>query len=148
MGLIAMWQARRQRERAARRLAAARRAGRGLYLHEWDLAVGAEGAIRSAAAAETIAAWCRETLGRCRRPWGLDAFDLTVACATHGVGGARRMRLRRLRPANLYTPDGVVRQLAAFLAEHGVSSTGTDPGPIRVAVALWSWGDAAHAALP
>lgn len=145
------------RERAkvrnvSRRLAEARRAGRGVYVGEWRFATMAGGDREAAcdAAIEAILAWCRETLGRCRRPWGIDYFDLALSLSPVGAQQTRSVRLRELRPAALYDGE-LAERFAPFLAESfqpSGSDAGGPPPSVTVAAGLFSWGDAAYAALP
>ena len=122
-------------------MTAARRAGNGAYLCEWRYPAG-EATHSDEAILESIVTWCRETLGAVRRPWGIDGFDLAVAIAGED-GTPRSLSLRRLRPADLYHTE-TLNRLRGFLASH----RGATPAAMSIAVALFSWGDAAHAALP
>lgn len=141
------WKRKQQFRKTARGMIAARRAGRGLYVAEWDWSPQAPEAMSLAPLAEEIIAWCRQTLGRCRRPYGIDHFDLALAYSLHDGQGVTSVELHDLRPADLYAPEGLSLRLAAFLpadALHQSASTAM----IRVVAGLFSWGDAAHAALP
>ena len=64
------WREQRAIRRVSRQLAAARRAGRGIYVGEWTFENLFNDELEAACEAgyEAIVAWCRETLGRCRRP--------------------------------------------------------------------------------
>jgi hypothetical protein len=93
--------------------------------------------------AHSIVEWCREVAARCRRPWGIDYFDLALA-AHDTNGGVRSHRVLRLRPMDFYN-ETILRHLASVLPHRRAES---DSSPLRIAVALFSWGDAAHHALP
>lgn len=114
----------------------ARRTGRHVYVRDWDLPP--EGAHH----ADSIIEWCRHVLGQCRRPWGIDGFDLAVAVRTDEEKVVSH-RFLRMRPKDLYGED-MPRQLASLFLPRLADGR----GPRRVAAALFSWGDAAHSALP
>lgn len=113
-------------------MAKARRTGEGVYVEEWQLAP------EHHSPAETVLEWCREVVARCRRPFGIDQFDL--ALALRPATGSPVSRMYRLRPADLYS-ENALEQFSAFLLEQG-----GQPG--KMAAALFSWGDAAHRAMP
>ncbi|MEX0782747.1 MAG: hypothetical protein WD557_08860 [Dehalococcoidia bacterium] len=126
-----------RRWRVARAIRAAREQGHGLYFTEWQ---------SSPASAETLARdvtqWCRDTVARCRRPNGIDHFDLTLTF--HSTGGPRTQRLAFLRPGQLYDESVVPAALSAALAAFAVGDPETT---VRVAAALLSWGDVAFASM-
>ena len=127
--------------RVAAEMAAARARGAGAYLKDWSYGSAKGSATASAdAIVEPIVQWCRETLSETRRPWGIDLFDLVIA-VRRGDGEAESLALERRAPTELYGREPLARTLQRFL--HGDSNE-----PIRhVSIALFSWGDAAHAAL-
>jgi hypothetical protein len=104
---------------------------------EWRLT----GEERESACSQVID-WCREVIAGCRRPFGIDGFDLAVACRRSVTKNVHTLRLLRLRPTDLYS-EGVAAQLAALLSKGNI-----DGSPIIVAAAIFSWGEAAHEALP
>jgi hypothetical protein len=126
------WKQRRRLRQAARRIAEARRNGQGVYAREWD-----EHGLDAGALGEALLDWCREVIGACRRPFGIDQFDLALAYTD--AAGEPASRLYRLRPIDLYQ-GSLLEELMALAAL-------TEP-PRRLAAALFSWGDAAHEALP
>jgi hypothetical protein len=121
----------------ARAIQAARRDGHGLYFTEWHA---------SPATAESVGheltTWCRDTLARCRRPMGIDHFDLTVT--VHGDGRPHTQRLAFLRPGQLYEDTVVPAALASAFA---ALTLGDAESSVRVAAALLSWGDVAYASM-
>ena len=126
-----------KRWRIARAIRAARAKGHGLYSHEWQRPSGSvEGLSRD------IVEWCRHTLSVCRRPMGIDHFDLTLTI--EGDGPARTHRMGFLRPGQLYDETGLPVTLEGVLSN--VGSEGA--GPIRVVASLLSWGDVAYVAMP
>jgi hypothetical protein len=88
--------------------------------------------------------WCRETAGQCRRPFGIDAFDLAVA-----VGKPERaissVSYDRLKPIAFYETSLSARLDGLLAVVEREFHVGED---VRLSAALFSWGDAAHAALP
>ena len=124
-------------EDAARKMTQARRAGRGVQVGEWRLS-----ARESSSAGLHVLDWCREVVANCRRPFGIDSFDLAVACRQSAASGIESHRFLRLRPPDLYS-DRFAAQLTALL---GVSRQ--EQSPVIIAAAIFSWGDAADKALP
>ena len=115
----------------------ARRTGRGVRLEEWRLA-----AHEASSAGDQVLAWCREVIANCRRPFGIEAFDLAVACRLGDTSGVDSHRFLRLRPVDLYT-ERLAKQLNAILV-----GSRLEESPVIIAAAIFSWGDAAHRALP
>jgi hypothetical protein len=140
MASLGQWWRRRQ---TARQIAQARDRGVGLYTRAWELPQ-AEGDERELSPVESVLGWCRETLGRCRRPWGIDYFDLTIACSGPDALPVRSARFTRMRPIDLYQDGDIAAQIAALLI--GAAAAGGEQ--LRIAASLFSWGDATHAALP
>jgi hypothetical protein len=126
-------------DNALRRIAAARRDRRHLYLNDWrfHLDAGPESAV------ETVLAWCRDTLSRCPRPFGIDHFDLAVAVNDSGAP-PRSLSFIKIRPGMLYTPS-FAKDLAVMLHQEEPADVRTG---LYISAALFSWGAAAHAALP
>jgi hypothetical protein len=118
----------------ARRMWSGRGRGDGLYVHRWRESHGET-------LLESVLDWCRRTAGETRRPFGIDHFDLALALRSPETGAVRSSRFARLRPADLYGEPH--EGLRSFVAEHTAAPEG-----VLVSVALYSWGDAAHGALP
>jgi hypothetical protein len=97
-----MFQTRRQHERAAvnRYVAAARRRGRSHFHKHWHSADFHVSALDGLV--EAMVDWCRTTMGACRRPYGIDFFDLTVSYRFEQDERPRSFRLNRLEPMALY----------------------------------------------
>ena len=122
-----------------RHIAQARRNRRHLYLNDWlfPFESGEDEAV------EAVLTWCKETIARCPRPFGIDHFDLAVA-----VGGEERPRslsYKRLRPGVLYAAS-FAHDLAAMLPRRQLDEARS--AGVYISVALFSWGAAAHEALP
>ena len=125
-------------------MATARRSAAGAYLHEWQFP-SVQGSIVAADAIDSIIEWCRETVGRTRRPWGIHEFDLAIAVARDGDPEPKSVSLKRLAPTELYSTGALLETLGHLF---GSPADDADRPVVHVAVALFSWGDAAHAALP
>lgn len=155
MNVWERWRHRRWLRQAATNIERARRLGHGVHLqeweHEWQHNFAAPLAGEIEALVEPIIEWCRQTSAGCRRPWGIDYFDLAFACSLGSLektpGPARSVSFRRLRPADLYDLGRLRGELAAFISELSHDAPLDPVGHCHVAVALFSWGNAAHAAL-
>lgn len=136
------WRRNRDLHSAARRIAEARLRGDGVYVQDWHLHGLPDGGHHLV---ESIIEWCRHILGQSRKPWGIDAFDLAIAFRYEDEQ-VRSQRFLRLRPVDLYQ-ETIAHNLASFLLSSW-RSPGQAPRSLRVAAALFCWGDAAHQALP
>lgn len=85
--------------------------------------------------------WCRETLATCRRPLGINCFDLTLEIATRGRP-ARTIKLSRVDPGELWGPGHLEAGLAKVLA-----TPTAGPSGMNISATLFSWGEAAHRAV-
>ncbi|MBI2761634.1 MAG: hypothetical protein HYX51_09445, partial [Chloroflexi bacterium] len=136
--LFARWKHHRRMRQVARGMVQARRAGKGLYVAEWEAAVADPSALSSVL--DQVTEWCRHTVGTCRRPYGIDHFDLAIARSVAGGLPPRSREFRDVRPLDLYQDGGLTERIGAFLTEAPV---GADAGPthtIKIAAALYSWG--------
>jgi len=118
------------------------RAGTGLRQAEW-LLEGPEVTQQSLdALATSIAEWCREEIGRTRRPYGIDQLALAVACAEPGGQPIASATFGVFRPVDFYQEGGVGERVAAFVREAPVDAL--QRPLVRFAAALFSWGDVAR----
>lgn len=145
MYVLDRWRHKRRLRRAARQMLTARREGLGLFLEEWQISAETLATGEDGGAAEAILDWCRQTIAHCRRPWGIDHFDLTLARSA-GSAPVQTVRFRELRPIDLYAGSTLLGQLTAFLSG-GDPASEAGAGAVKLAGALFSWGDAADAAL-
>lgn len=122
------WQA----HRLAKKIDSARRRGEGLYVGRWD-------GPQDQPAIDLILSWCRDVLAGCRRPFGIDLFELAVS---YRCEEQSQKTVMRLHPADLYD-EGLAHALTAFL--FGEQATRR---PEYVTATVFSWGDAAHRYLP
>ena len=133
---ITKW--RRTPVRIAASMAAARRRGAGAYLHEWHFP--SAGDASADGILESVVQWCKDTVGETRRPCGIGEFDLVLAIRREDAE-LHSLSLKHVTPGELYTPAARVDALRRFLETHSTGSIA------HVSIALFSWGDAAHAAL-
>jgi hypothetical protein len=124
--------------RALEAIKAARRRGEGLKMQDWHLK---DFDPQSPNALEAVIEWCKHTLAECRRPYGINQFDLTLAFRAGNSERVRSFVLRKLEPIELYR-DGFGERLL-----HSLGLTEPHRGPVRLSAAIFSWGDAAHRAL-
>jgi hypothetical protein len=113
----------------------ARAEGHGVRLGHWHLPNAS-----SIHAPSHILDWCRNTLAGVRRPFGIDHFDLAVACG-NGRGSVESRRFFKLKATDLYD-DGIAHALSGLVARWAGEEE------LVFAAAIFSWGEAAHRALP
>jgi hypothetical protein len=90
---------------------------------------------------EAVLDWCKTSLADCRRPYGIDHFDLAIAFR-FGESRVQKQYFKGLRPLNLYQ-DELSERLRLKLSE-GLSSGGD---ALLVSAAFFSWGEAVSHAL-
>ncbi len=116
-----------------------RRRGQGVKLHDWEVLefdpAEPHGVI------ENVLEWCKRTVAECRRPYGINSFDLTLAFRVGSDGNVRSLSFKRMKPIELYD-DSFASRLLEGLGLHV-----SQPAPLRVSAGFFSWGDAAHQAL-
>jgi hypothetical protein len=126
---------------ASRGIKAARRRGSNTYYGDWHFEVEAEAHLIST----SLLSWCRDTMATCRRPFGIDYFDLAVAVLDKQGGKRDELSLSELRPGVLYDAASLEDKLVEFIERRGRAMGGS---AMHISTALFSWGDAAHEALP
>lgn len=118
-------------------MAEARRRGLHSYAARWV----AIAEVDLSTLTQLILSWSRETVAKCRRPYGIDQFDLEIVFD----GDARDRKpivFKGLRPLRLYE-QGFDAELRAM-----VETAGSVRGrSIAISANLFSWGDAADKAL-
>ena len=125
--------------RTLARMREARRRGQGVKLQDWQ--IDAFNPAEPHGLIENVIDWCKHTAAECRRPYGINAFDLTVAFRVGSEDDVRSQTFSRLKPIELYD-DSFAGRLLELLGLH-VSR----PASLRVSAGFFSWGDAAHQAL-
>ena len=122
-------------------IAHARRRGQGIKYQDWHLELPDASELHGLV--ESMVSWCKVTMGSCRRPYGIDLFDLVIAYRSEEDGRTNSFRLEKLRPMELYEeplPQTLVERLTQALSHQ--------PSKLYVSAAFFSWGDAADRALP
>jgi hypothetical protein len=87
--------------------------------------------------------WCKTNLSTCRRPHGIDLFDLVVAFRDGSGSAIESFRLDRLKPLELYQDS-----LAELLQQKLNVMIHPKACELHVTAGFFSWGEAAHQALP
>lgn len=120
------------------------RRGTGLSKQEWVL--GAEPLQRTdiEELAGSIVAWCRERIAQARRPYGIDQMALAIACAVPGGQPLASTTFGVFRPLEFYAEDGVAQRIEQYLLGLPLEDLNRRTGAMRVAAALFSWGDVAR----
>ena len=131
-----------QRVMVQRYISDARRKGRGLRHKHWHTEDFQPSALEGLV--DSMIAWCRGTMAHSRRPYGIDLFDLIVSYRFEKDGKPRSFRLNKVRAMDLYQ-DLLATNLLERLAE---AMTHEQPVKVYISAAFFSWGDAAHHALP
>lgn len=116
-----------------------RRRGHGVKLQDWQ--VESFDPQQPHGLVESVIEWCKRNAGECRRPYGINAFDLTLAFRVDGDRGVRSHTFSRLKPIELYDESFAAR-LLEMLGLHVAR-----PAPLRISAGFFSWGDAAHQAM-
>ena len=122
--------------RVAKQVTRARQQRRHLYHGAWHFELASDQPHPSRAVLD----WCREVIATCRRPFGIDYFDLAIQVREPGRGVVGRLSLVELRPLVLYA-GSLEERLAALFERPGRPA-------LHVSASIFSWGDAAHEALP
>jgi hypothetical protein len=138
-----MLRTKRQLEVAAvnRYVSEARRRGRSHFQKDWHTDAFKPSALEGLV--ESMVEWCRGAMAGCRRPYGIDFFDLIVTYRLDEDGKPRSFRLNRLEPMSLYQELLPAQLLERF--KHAL--TIEQPLKVHVSAAFFSWGDAAYKAL-
>jgi hypothetical protein len=116
-----------------------RRRGHGVKLNDWQVEAFDPSAPHTLI--ESVVDWCKGLAGESRRPYGINAFDLTLAFRVGGDKDVRSHTFTRLKPMELYD-DSFAARLLDMLGLHVAK-----PSPLRVSAGYFSWGDAAYQAL-
>jgi hypothetical protein len=96
----------------------ARRQGRHIYRESWVLEDGTD----PSHLAETLLHWSKETVATCKRPFGIDYFDLVLSVG-HSGQCLVTVSLEKLRPLMLYAGD-LGEQLGGVLSQTRGEETG------------------------
>jgi hypothetical protein len=127
-------------KKMASKLAKARRARQGLRLQDWRIdALSPEQLTETV---ETLIVWCRDTLAGCRRPYGIDGFELTLSVQRPGDKKAQSLTFNDLRPLDLYQEPLQEKIRLGLLRLVGPERAG-----LHLSAGFFSWGEAAFKAL-
>ena len=120
------------------------RRGTGLSKQEWVL--GAEPLQRTdiEELSGSIVAWCRDRIAQARRPYGIDQMALAIACAVPGGPPLASTTFGVFRPLEFYAEGGVAERIEEYLLALSLDDLNRRTGAMRVAAALFSWGDVAR----
>src|SRR5688500_15113957 len=136
MRMLEWWSKHRRSRQIARHMAEARRNGKGVRARDWTF--NEAGTDQDHVASQVIA-WCQAALAECRRPWGVNRFDLAIALRTGESQNSERLTFTHADPKSLY--DGSIHEsLSTWLAARPAR-------PLYMAGAFFSWGEAAFAAV-
>jgi len=126
------------------RVEASIRRGTGLSRREWLLDAEPLTEVTMQQLSDEIVDWCRDRMAASRRPYGIDQMALAVACAEPGGEPRASTTFGVFRPVEFYVEDGIAARLEEYLHTLPLADLNTRSGPIRFAVALFSWGDVAR----
>jgi len=123
---------------------AAIRSGTGLHREEWVLPTRSIERRELDTLAAGVAGWCQARIAETRRPYGIDQLALAVACAEPGGPVIASETFGVFRPLDFYREHGVAEGLRGFFTALPVDELSARTGPVRIAAALFSWGDIAR----
>jgi len=126
------------------RVEASIRRGTGLSRREWLMGAAPLTAGDMQRLAEEILEWCREQMAAARRPYGIDQMALAIACAVPGGQPISSTTFGVFRPVDFYAAEGIGERVEEYLHTLPLDAINRLGGPIRFAVALFSWGDVAR----
>lgn len=116
-----------------------RRKGHGVRMQDWE--IEDFNPEEPHTLVENVIDWCKRTVAECRRPYGINSFDLTLAYRLGGDSDVRSLSFKRMRPMELYDDSFANRLLEVFGLQTAKAV------PLRVSAGFFSWGEAAHHAL-
>jgi hypothetical protein len=114
-------------------------AGIGLYHNRWELPEEDEGGLRPEDASGVALEWCRQTMARMRRPYGLDYVTLALALLDRDNQEIARMSFGVLRPSDFYNEGAVVERIEEVVGVWRAEGH-FQPASCLSAV-MFSWGD-------
>ncbi len=125
-------------------VAAALNQGVGLYRTHWPLPAAALDPATLHTMAEQVIVWCAEEMGRTRRPYGIDHMAVGVACAPAGGSPIASATFGIFRALDFHRAGGAAEDIAGFVRALPLDRIRREPRPVRLAAALFSWGDLAR----
>ena len=142
--LFSLFRPRTQLERVVEE---AVREGVGLYRETWEVPEHPAAPTTMEELAQSVRAWCAHEIGQTRRPFGVDQMAVGVACATPGGRPIASVSIGVFRPADFYSEGGTGDQIADFVRSLPLAEINRHTPPVRLAAALFSWGDLARATI-
>ena len=117
----------------------------GLYRQVWELpapplATGDLGSLT-----HDVLGWVERTMGTTRRPYGVDQLAVGLACAPAGGTPVVSVSFGVFRPREFYGAGGVQDRIATFVEDLPLPEINQHTTGVRMAAALFSWGDVARA---
>ena len=97
--------------------------------------------------AADVATWVEQAMSRTRRPYGIDQMAVGLACAPVEGEPFATVSLGVFRPADFYEDGGLRDQITEFVSALPVDRINGEPDAVRLAAALFSWGDLARATI-
>lgn len=113
--------------------------GVGLYNASWDIETMT--ASTSSELAEELTAWCRDTLGQIRKPYGLDYVTLALALLGEGQDQVAGSDYGVLRPQDFYGHGPAETQIQTTLRHWADTEIFERSRGGRLSAVLFSWGD-------
>ena len=121
------------------------REGVGLHRNVWHLTSLPLAADDLGSLATAVSAWVEQQMGRTRKPHGIDHLAVGLACAPVGRAPIASVSLGVFRPADYYGDGGTRDQIEEFVRDLPLSAINEGRSAVRIAAALFSWGDLARA---
>ena len=84
-------------------------------------------------------------MGRTLRPYGIDQMAVGLACAPPQGEAFATVSLGVFRPVEYYAQGGTRQQIEDFVRALPLEVINRHHEPVRLAAALFSWGDLARA---
>ena len=92
---------------------------------------------------ERVTSWVEEEMGSMRRPYGIDHVALGMACAPERGSALASASFGLFRPRQYYEVGGTREEVVEFVSS--LEDMGAVGDELRLAAALFSWGDLARA---
>ena len=121
------------------------RDGVGLHRHVFTVSDPPVADAALADLATDVTTWVEQAMSRPRRPYGIDQMAAGLACAPANGDPFATVSLGVFRPADYYTDGGLRDQIDQFVRALPLDQINAEPEAVRLAAAMFSWGDLARA---
>lgn len=128
----------RQRSMDAR-VREALEAGIGLYHQHWELGGEGKNGLRPEDAGAAALEWCRRTMARMRRPYGLDYVTFALALLDEDNREIVRTGFGVLRPSDFYNEGAAIARIDETMAAW--RAAGHFQPAASLSAVMFSWGD-------